>query len=64
MILVFVGSQVMGQQSIKGTVSDADGPLPGATILVQGTDNGVTSDFDGNFSIQANEGDVLELSYV
>ena len=54
----------MGQQSISGSISDADGPLPGATILVQGTENGVTSDFDGNFSIQANEGDVLEISYV
>jgi TonB-dependent SusC/RagA subfamily outer membrane receptor len=64
LILVFVGSTLMGQQSISGSISDADGPLPGATILVQGTDNGVTSDFDGNFSIQANEGDVLEISYV
>ena len=64
MILVFVGSQVMGQQTVSGSVSDQDGPLPGATVVVQGTDNGVTTDFDGNFSIQANEGDVLELSYV
>ena len=63
-ILVFVGSQVMGQQTVSGSVSDPDGPLPGATVVVQGTDNGVTTDFDGNFSIQANEGDVLELSYV
>ena len=64
LILVFLGSQVMGQQTVNGTVSDPDGPLPGATVIVQGSDNGVTTDFDGNFSIQANEGDVLELSYV
>ena len=49
MVLVFVGSQVLGQQTISGSVSDQDGPLPGATVIVQGTDNGVTTDFDGNF---------------
>ncbi len=64
LILVFVGSQVMGQQSISGTVSDENGPLPGATVVVQGTSNGVSTDFDGNFSIQASPGDVLEVSYV
>ena len=64
LVLVFVGFQVMGQQTIKGTVSDADGPLPGATVVVQGTNNGVSTDFDGNFTIQANAGDVLELSFV
>ena len=61
LILVFVGSQVMGQQSISGTVSDENGPLPGATVVVQGTSNGVSTDFDGNFSIQASAGDVLEV---
>ena len=65
MVLVLFCSQVlMGQQTVSGSVSDSDGPLPGATVIVQGTDNGVTTDFDGNFSIQASEGDVLELSYV
>ena len=64
LILVFVGSQVMGQQSISGSISNEDGPLPGATVVVQGTSNGVSTDFDGNFSIQASAGDVLEVSYV
>ena len=65
MVLVLFCSQaLMGQQTVSGLVSDSDGPLPGATVIVQGTDNGVTTDFDGNFSIQASEGDVLELSYV
>ncbi len=54
----------MAQKTITGTVSDADGPLPGATVVVQGTSNGVTSDFDGNYSIEANEGDVLEFSFI
>ena len=53
------------QSSITGTVSDADGsPLPGATVVVQGTSSGVTTDFDGNYSINASSGDVLSFSYV
>ena len=53
------------QSSVTGTVSDADGsPLPGATVIVQGTSSGVTTDFDGNYSINASSGDVLSFSYV
>ena len=53
------------QMSVTGTVSDEDGvPIPGATVLVVGTTNGVTTDFDGNYAIMANEGDVLSVSYV
>jgi len=62
--LVFVGSQVVGQQIVNGSLSYPGGPLPGTTVIVQATDNGVTTDFDVNFSIQTSEGDVLELSYV
>lgn len=39
-------------QSISGTVSDESGPLPGATIIVKGTTNGVTTGFDGKYSIK------------
>jgi TonB-linked SusC/RagA family outer membrane protein len=40
-------------------------PLIGATIVVQGTSNGTTSDFDGNFSLpNVKVGDVLEISYL
>jgi TonB-linked SusC/RagA family outer membrane protein len=53
------------QQSISGTITDDAGvPLVGATILVQGTSTAVTTDFDGNFSINASMGDMLEASYV
>ena len=53
------------QGTVSGTVTDSDGlPLPGATVVVQGTSIGVTSDFDGNYSISASEGDVLVFSYV
>lgn len=38
-------------QSISGTVSDAAGPLPGANVIVKGTSNGVSTDFDGMYTI-------------
>ena len=55
----------LAQTSVSGTVSDSSGvPLPGATVIVAGTSNGVTTDFDGVYSISASEGDVLSVSYV
>ena len=53
------------QSNITGTVLDETGtPLPGATVIVEGTTRGVAIDFDGNFSIEANQGDVLIVTYV
>ena len=55
----------VAQGSISGNITDDEGvPLPGATVLVAGSNEGTTSDFDGNFSIRANTGDVLDFSYV
>ena len=54
------------QIAITGTVTDETGqPLPGATIIEQGTSNGTQSDFDGNFNIVVNSQDAtLVISYV
>lgn len=49
---------------ISGTISEENGPLPGANILIKGTSNGTTTDFDGNFWINAEENDELIISYV
>ena len=55
---------VLAQEIISGTVSDDQGvPLPGATILIQGTTNGVSTDFDGNFQIEGSQDDILEISF-
>ncbi|WP_242202087.1 SusC/RagA family TonB-linked outer membrane protein [Aestuariivivens insulae] len=53
-------------KSITGiVVSSGDNlPLAGATVLVKGTSTGTTTDFDGNYAINANTGDVLVFSYV
>jgi TonB-linked SusC/RagA family outer membrane protein len=65
--LFFILTGLIGfaQGTVSGVVSDTEGmPLPGATVVVQGTSVGVTSDFDGNYSISASQGDVLVFSYV
>ncbi|MFV5688298.1 TonB-dependent receptor domain-containing protein [Flavobacterium sp. ZT3R25] len=50
---------------IKGRVVDEKGEsLPGVTILVKGTTKGTTTDIDGNYTISAEIGDVLQFSYV
>lgn len=49
---------------VKGTVSDADGPLIGASVVVVGKGTGTITDFDGNFTLECSEGDMLEISYV
>ncbi|MDA7717175.1 SusC/RagA family TonB-linked outer membrane protein [Flavobacteriaceae bacterium] len=64
-LLLFVFGFSVQAQSISGTVTDENGvPLPGATVLVEGTSNGVSTDFDGNYSINASNGDTLVFSFV
>ena len=65
-ILLFAGSYLSySQQVITGKVFDSDGsPLPGVNIVVLSTNIGAQSDFDGNFTISASEGDTLVFSYI
>jgi TonB-linked SusC/RagA family outer membrane protein len=63
--LMMVFHVTFAQNSVSGVVSDDTGvPLPGATVQVVGTSNGVTTDFDGNYTIMANQGDVISFSFV
>ncbi len=61
---MFLMGIVAYAQQVSGTVSSAEGPLPGATVTVKGTSNGASTDFDGNFTIDAGADDVLVISYV
>ena len=63
MITVTAFSQ---DRTVTGNVTDDTGqPLPGASVVVKGTNNGTQTDFDGNFSINVTGNDnVLEISYV
>ena len=53
------------QQTIQGSVSDESGPLPGVSVLEKGTNNGVVSDFDGNFTITVSDSNAtIVFSYI
>ena len=52
-------------KTVTGTVFDeTGGPLPGATVTIKGTTKGVSTDFDGLFSISAKDTDVLSISFM
>lgn len=53
-------------KTVSGTVTDEGNmPIPGVSIIVQGTNHGTSTDFDGNFTLTLSEGqDVLLFSYV
>lgn len=52
-------------QEVSGTVSDASGPLPGASIVVKGTTTGAQTDFDGNYTLSGVPEDAtLVFSYI
>lgn len=55
---------VSGMRTITGVVMESGYPLPGVTVLVKGTTRGTQTDFDGKFSIQAKDGEQLELSFI
>ena len=60
-----ISMQAIGQKTISGVISDADAvPLPGVNVIVKGTNKGVVTDFDGNFALEANDGDVLTISFI
>ncbi len=64
-LLLLVSGFTFAQQTISGLVTDEAGvPLPGATVVVNQTNNGTTTDFDGNFSISASDGQSISISFV
>lgn len=66
LLLAFVVQLSFAQEkSVSGTVTDENNlPLPGVNVIVKGTSNGTQSDFDGNYSINANVGQTLVFSYL
>ncbi|WP_395049710.1 TonB-dependent receptor domain-containing protein [Flavobacterium sp.] len=63
--LIFTVGMTAQENKVSGVVTDgSNGPLAGASILVKGTQNGVSADFDGKFTINAKTGDVLLVSYI
>ena len=65
MALFGLYGQMMAQTTVTGNVKDGTGePIIGASVIVTGTSNGTVTDFDGNFTMKAKEGDELTISYV
>ena len=56
--------EVQQAKKITGTVVDSQGPIIGASVVVKGTSNGVATDFDGNFTLNASPGQTLLISYI
>ncbi|GGD75626.1 SusC/RagA family TonB-linked outer membrane protein [Maribacter cobaltidurans] len=61
---MLLSSGLNAQTSVSGTVSDDGGPIPGVNVILKGTTKGTSTDFDGNFSIDAPSNGVLVFSYL
>ncbi|MGI9532316.1 SusC/RagA family TonB-linked outer membrane protein [Lutimonas sp.] len=60
---IFLFAGIAYSQTVSGTVTGDEGPLPGVNVIVKGTSNGASTDFDGNYSLDNLSGDaVLEFS--
>ncbi len=67
LLLVFIPVNILAQSKLEGVVTDKalGQPLPGVNIVVKGSTNGVSTDFDGKFVIsKLKAGDVLVFSYM
>ena len=66
LLFLLVPNMIFAQvYNVKGNVKDGHGePVLGAYILEKGTNNGVASDMDGNFTIQVKKGATLTVSFI
>ncbi|GAA5040839.1 SusC/RagA family TonB-linked outer membrane protein [Marivirga lumbricoides] len=61
----FKNSILSEQQVVSGTVTDETGePLPGASVMEKGTNNGAITDIDGNYTIEVTDGATLVISFI
>lgn len=66
-LTLLLGNLAMAQQSVfSGKVTDSSSgeALPGVSIVVRGTTNGTISNFDGNFTLSVNVGEVVQFSFI
>ena len=63
---LFLSVNTFAQQIVvKGIVKDTTGePIIGANVIVKGTTNGTITDFDGNFLLNTNKGDIIIISFI
>ncbi len=63
-ILILSCVAMSNAQSVSGTVTAEGQPLPGASVLIKGSSKGTSTDFDGNFTIEATAQNFLIISYI
>lgn len=61
-----VATSIFNKRKISGIISSSSDslPLPGVSVIIKGTSKGVQTDFDGKFSIEIKEGQILEIRYL
>ena len=65
LVMMLSGSVVFSQITVTGVVSDSGGPIPGVNVVVKGTTNGASTDFDGRYTINNVPSDgTLVFSYL
>ncbi|NCT16146.1 MAG: SusC/RagA family TonB-linked outer membrane protein, partial [Flavobacteriales bacterium] len=66
LLLFLVSVSGFAQNTVTGVVTSSEDnmPIPGVNVIVLGTTRGVSTDFDGNYSIEVSNGETLEFSYV
>lgn len=65
LLLMFIPISIFAQQNVKGTVTDDAGiPIPGVEVMIENTDRGTSTDFDGNFTILVNNGETILVNYL
>lgn len=63
--IALTGSAAFAQTKVSGVVSDTFGePLPGASVVENGTQNGVITDLDGAYTITVKDGATLSFSFI
>jgi TonB-linked SusC/RagA family outer membrane protein len=64
--LILVPATLMAQSTVSGTITDKANamPLPGVNVIIKGTARGASTDFDGNYSLEVNQGETIIISYL
>ncbi|MAE86249.1 MAG: TonB-dependent receptor [Flammeovirgaceae bacterium] len=65
LLMVLFSGTVLMAQSTSGKVVDSTGEgLPGATVTIKGTQQGTVTDVDGSFTLNAEEGTIVVVSFI
>ncbi|WP_439151342.1 SusC/RagA family TonB-linked outer membrane protein [Winogradskyella sp.] len=64
--LIMVPATLAAQTTVSGTITDKANamPLPGVNVIIKGTSKGTSTDFDGKYSLEVNQGETLVFSYL